>query len=154
MGTPSQFWLLRLGAQVFALEPHAFKEVLEVDRPAPVPLSPPFVLGLLASSGNILPLVDLGELLGQELGKPTLAAVVGQPGPTLAIAIHEVLRLYTPLEEMTPNPLPAEHTSPWWGQPFVTGWISWEDQPIPVLGLEALTAMLTEQTRATLGARS
>lgn len=147
MGTPSQFWVLRLGAQVFALEPRALKEVLEVDRLTPVPLAPSFVLGLLASGGNILPLVDIGGLLGQETGNPTLAAVVSRRGQSLGLAIHEVLRLHTPLEEMTP----PEPLHPLHGRPFIQGWIPWQNTPIPVLGLEALTALLTQQTGALAG---
>lgn len=154
MGTPSQFWVLRLGAQVFALEPRSLKEVLEVDRLTPVPLAPSFVLGLLASGGNILPLVDIGGLLGQETGNPTLAAVVSHRGQSLGLAIHEVLRLHTPLEEMTPSGHPDPQRGDLSEQSFVNGWIPWEDQPIPVLGLEALTALLTQQTGAALATRS
>ncbi|MER3483267.1 MAG: chemotaxis protein CheW [Meiothermus sp.] len=145
MNTPLQLWALRLGEQVFALEPRALKEVLEVTRLTPVPLAPPFVLGLLANGGSILPLVDLGGWLGQDTGQPTLAAVVTYQGQTLALAIHEVLRLFTPVEEL--NPKSAHPLSQ---QPFVQGWIPWQNTDIPVLSLDGLLHLLTQQTTPTL----
>lgn len=141
MSTPSQLWALRLGGQVFALEPRSLKEVVEVTRLTPVPLTPPFVLGLLASTGNILPLVDLGDLLGQNTGQPTLAAVVGHRGQTLALAIHEVLRLFSPQRDIG-HDQPAH---PLAGQAFVAGWVPWQNTDIPVLSLEGLLGLLGEQ---------
>lgn len=146
MSAPLQVWVMRLGEQVFALEPRALKEVLEVSRLTPIPLAPPFVLGLLANQGAILPLVDLGRWLGQSTGQPTLAAIITHHGQTLALAIHEVLRLYTPLEESSKT-RPNQALS---GQPFIASWLPWQNTDIPLLDLDGLMSLLNQQTLSAL----
>jgi purine-binding chemotaxis protein CheW len=79
--------------------PHALdtSHVLEVMRPgalAPVPGAPPLLLGVTTLRGAVLPVFDLGALLGQApapAGPTALALVLGRDAPDLAFAVTEVL---------------------------------------------------------------
>lgn len=51
--------VFRIGDDEFGVDVRETQEVLEYDRPAPVPGAPPFVEGVLALRGALLPIVDM-----------------------------------------------------------------------------------------------
>jgi len=87
----SQVWVLRVGEQHVALTPRELKEVLEITQLTPVPLAPPMLLGLLSNQGKVIPLVDMGQMLGQASHAYFQAAVVQHNDQVVALAINEVV---------------------------------------------------------------
>ncbi len=105
--TVGRIWVLRLGSALLGVEPKAFKEVLEVNQPTPIPLPPPLLLGLLSNQGQIVPLVDLSQVLQMTPASSGLAALLEVEGQPLAFPIDEVVGLYTPLgARVLPSPHP------------------------------------------------
>ena len=66
----------------FAIETEPLREVVTLGEIVPLPGAPPFVAGVTALRGEILPLIDLPEVLAMAAGKraPRLAVVLGE-GP-------------------------------------------------------------------------
>lgn len=99
--------LFRVGGQSCALPMEHIREVERVGRVTPVPGAPGFVKGLIQLRGEILPLLDLGALLGLT-GEPAMAArlIVAQAGPAeppVALMVEELNGL-APLREETVAP--------------------------------------------------
>ncbi len=107
--TFSKIWVLRLGGAFLGVEPKAFKEVLEVTQPTPVPLAPAPLLGLLSNQGQIVPVFDLSHVLQIAPAGSGIAALLEFDGQPLAFMIDEVIGLYSNLSGawITPsqNPL-------------------------------------------------
>ncbi|MGH8353401.1 MAG: chemotaxis protein CheW [Pseudomonas sp.] len=64
------FLLFRLGAERYALEAREVAKVLPWVRLKPIAQAPPWVAGVFAHRGELVPVLDLGLLLG---GQPALA---------------------------------------------------------------------------------
>ncbi|GIW23748.1 chemotaxis protein CheW [Meiothermus sp.] len=92
-----KIWVLRLGNAFLGVEPKAFKEVLEVTQPTPVPLAPAPLLGLLSNQGQIVPVFDLSHTLQITPAGSGIAALLEFEGQPLAFMIDEVLGLRTNL---------------------------------------------------------
>lgn len=92
-----KIWVLRLGNAFLGVEPKTFKEVLEVTQPAPVPLAPPPLLGLLSNQGQIVPVFDLSHILQIAPAGSGIAALLEFEGQPLAFMIDEVVGLRTNL---------------------------------------------------------
>ncbi|GEM84675.1 chemotaxis protein CheW [Meiothermus hypogaeus] len=107
--TVDKIWVLRLGDTFLGVEPKTFKEVLEVTQPAPVPLAPPPLLGLLSNQGQIVPVFDLSHILQITPGGSGIAALLEFEGQPLAFMIDEVVGLRANLSGAwiapSPNPL-------------------------------------------------
>lgn len=93
----SKVWVLRLGSTYLGVEPKAFKEVLEVTQPTPVPLAPAPLMGLLSNQGQIVPLFDLCHVLQITPSGSGIAALLEFEGQPLAFMIDEVVGLRTNL---------------------------------------------------------
>ncbi len=133
--TVGRIWVLRLGSALLGVEPKAFKEVLEVSRPTPVPLAPPLLLGLLSHQGQIAPLVDLSQVLQMAPAGSGLAALLEVEGQPLAFPIDEVVGLHTPLGARV---LPSPH-------PLFSAVLEEDRQRIQVLEMGRLLAHLSAQ---------
>lgn len=99
--------LFRVGGQSCALHMEHIREVERVGRVTAVPGAPGFVKGLIQLRGEILPLLDLGALLGLT-GEPAMAArlIVAQAGPAeppVALMVEELNGL-APLREESVAP--------------------------------------------------
>lgn len=107
--TVSKIWVLRLGSTFLGVEPGAFKEVLEVTQPTPVPLAPQPLLGLLSNQGQIVPVFDLSHVLQIAPSGSGIAALLEFEGQPLAFMMDEVIGLHSNLSGawITPsqNPL-------------------------------------------------
>jgi purine-binding chemotaxis protein CheW len=101
-------WVLRLGSSFIGVEPKAFKEVLEVTQPTPVPLAPPPLLGLMNNQGQIVPVFDLSQVLQITPAGSGIAALLECEGRLLAFMIDEVIGLSANLSGawITPSPDP------------------------------------------------
>ncbi len=86
--------LCRAGGSIVALPTEAVREVLPIAQPTRLPGAPPALAAVIAHRGSVVPVVDLGPLLGVA---PT-SIVAGVPavlcdavGSLMAIAVEEVL---------------------------------------------------------------
>ncbi|HEY2703605.1 MAG TPA: chemotaxis protein CheW [Candidatus Dormibacteraeota bacterium] len=86
--------LVPLGDDVYAVPVAAAREVVSDPHPTPVPTAPAWIRGLLNVRGDIVPLLDLGVLLGAApAGSWTYAVVVDTAsgrGALVATALPEV----------------------------------------------------------------
>jgi purine-binding chemotaxis protein CheW len=89
--------LLPLGEDTYALPVDAAREVVSDPRPVPLPGAPGCVRGLINVRGEIVPLLDLGILLGASpAASAGYAVVVDAPagrGALAATALPEVAEL-------------------------------------------------------------
>ena len=138
-----------LAGSRFAVEVGQAREVVVFDGLTPVPLAPPFLMGLANLRGAVMPIVDLGPLLGlpaREPARQTLGIVLAHGPWAAAAAIDAVLGL-EPLG--TPSPL-GEPAGRRWGR-LAAGVAAGTAGEVTVLDagavLEALRAALTGAPR-------
>lgn len=101
-----RYLTFHVGGQLYAL---ASEDVLEVIRPpvvAKVPQGPPALLGIGNLRGAVLPIADLGRLLGKSpAGGPSARAIVLDIGAPIAILVDAVAALeYAPEERIDARP--------------------------------------------------
>lgn len=72
----ARFVTLALGDEVFAVPVDYVREILEFQRPSPVPEAPPYMLGLTDVRGRATPTIDLRLKLGWPAVEPTLSTRV------------------------------------------------------------------------------
>ena len=85
-----------LGGHRFAVDVADAREVMVFESITPLPLAPSFVLGLANLRGSVMPVVDLGPLLGlppREARGQTLGLVLGHGAWQAAAAVDTVLGL-------------------------------------------------------------
>jgi purine-binding chemotaxis protein CheW len=85
-----------LGGHRFAVDVADAREVVVFESITPLPLAPSFVLGLANLRGSVMPVVDLGPLLGlppREARGQTLGLVLGHGAWQAAAAVDTVLGL-------------------------------------------------------------
>jgi chemotaxis signal transduction protein len=99
--------VFRLGGRMLAAPSGPGGRVLEIDACTRVPTAPPYVLGLANAQGMVLPVIDIGPLLGLRPAPwkwPLFAHLVGGQAMRVAFAVEEVLgfEAYRPdlLEEL------------------------------------------------------
>lgn len=56
----------KAGGEYFAFDTSAIHHILEVVEPTRVPLTKPYVLGIINNHGNMIPVMDMRILLGKE----------------------------------------------------------------------------------------
>ncbi|MBQ3636604.1 MAG: chemotaxis protein CheW [Bacteroidales bacterium] len=56
----------KVGGEYFAFETSAVRHILENVQPTRVPLTKPFIIGIINNHGNMIPVVDFRRLLGRE----------------------------------------------------------------------------------------
>jgi purine-binding chemotaxis protein CheW len=82
---------LRVGAESYALPVEHVLEISEFGEVTPVPGAPRFVLGVRNLRGQILPVVDFGEVLGlTRTPDPQRVLVAEVRGRSAGLAIDEV----------------------------------------------------------------
>lgn len=147
--TGARACVFMLAGSRFAVEVGQAREVVVFDGLTPVPLAPPFLMGLANLRGAVMPIVDLGPLLGlpaREPARQTLGIVLAHGPWAAAAAIDAVLGL-EPLG--TPSPL-GEPARRRWGR-LAAGVAAGTAGEVTVLDadavLEALRAALTGAPR-------
>jgi purine-binding chemotaxis protein CheW len=81
-----------LDGERFAIEARHVDEVVPLPAPAPVPCTPPFVLGLIVHRGRALPVLDLDRALGGPGGGSHVEVVAVRAGELrFGIAIESVI---------------------------------------------------------------
>lgn len=132
----SKVWVLRLGSTYLGVEPKAFKEVLEVTQPTPVPLAPAPLMGLLSNQGQIVPLFDLCHVLQITPSGSGIAALLEFEGQPLAFMIDEVVGLHTNLSGAWVAPSQ---------NPLFSAVLEEDGKTVQILEVRTLFAKLSEQ---------
>lgn len=83
--------LAQVRAERYAIPVEHLCEVAAAVEPAPVPGAPAAVLGVMNVRGDVLPVVDLGAVLGLAAGDPGAVAVVEHAGRRAALAVDELV---------------------------------------------------------------
>ena len=87
------FLLARLGAERYAFPVEAVREVVRDGDVTPVPGAPPAIRGVHNLRGEVLPVVELGALLGVGTGSEEARCMIvaDDRGLRAALAVHELL---------------------------------------------------------------
>lgn len=56
----------KVGGEYFAFETESIRHILEYSAPTRVPLTKPFIKGIINNHGNMIPVVDFRVLVGKE----------------------------------------------------------------------------------------
>lgn len=136
--------LLKRSGHQYALSLTAGSELLERVRPAPIPLPPRGVAGLISWKGEPVILCDLQLLLGGERSYlSTRALVIGQGAQAVALAIDSLPNIVR-AHPAAQRPI----NSPWLLAPLsqcVSAWIVTDEGAIlPVLEINPLMQYLTQ----------
>jgi len=83
--------LIPVGGELHAVELALVREVVRAPQVAPVPGSPPWLIGLANLRGQVVPVVDSVRALGAEqAGEPSHVAVVDTPNGLVALVATSV----------------------------------------------------------------
>jgi purine-binding chemotaxis protein CheW len=140
--------LFALSGARFAVDVRSAREVAVFDEITVVPRAPRLLRGVANLRGTVVPIVDVGPLLGLPELRPTrsVRTLVLRDGPLLAaVAVETVLGL-EPFDEVLPPDgpnAPRGHGS----SVLVSGWITWAGETLALLDVPQILAVL----RATLG---
>lgn len=109
-----QFLRLALGADKYAVQIAAVREILQVAPTTPLPLMPSFVRGVMNLRGAVVPVVDLGarlDLAATDVGRRTCVVIVDLPGAdeerpqTLGVLVDAVYEVFdAPAADQEPVP--------------------------------------------------
>lgn len=139
--------LFALSGARFAVDVRSAREVAAFDDLTAVPRAPRLLLGVANLRGTVVPIVDVGPLLGLPELRParSVRTLVLRDGPLLAaVAVETVLGLESFDDVLSPDgpAAPRGHASP-----LVSGWITWAGETLALLDVPRILAVL----RATLG---
>ncbi|MFV9507075.1 MAG: chemotaxis protein CheW [Oscillochloridaceae bacterium umkhey_bin13] len=140
----SDFLVIRVSDELYALPGATVREVARWREPTPVPGAPPTLPGIISQRGVILPVVDLRHLLGLPAAAPTRQS-------RLVIARHETIEVALVVDAVFDLlPLPAANLTP---PPaaldqqrarLLSAVARHDDRPLGILNLSALTTALQE----------
>ena len=133
----------------FAVDVRSAREVAVFDDVTAVPRAPRVLLGVANLRGTVVPIVDVGPLLGLPELRPirSVRTLVLRDGPFLAaVAVETVLGL-EPFDDVLASDDPSAPGGST-RSPLVSGWLTWAGETLALLDVPRLLAVL----RATLGA--
>lgn len=140
--------LFALSGSRFAVDVRSAREVAVFDDLTVVPRAPRHLVGVANLRGTVVPIVDVGPLLGCPELRPTrsVRTLVLRDGAFLAaFAVDTVLGL-EPFDDVlspTSPAAPRSHAA----QRFVAGWLTWTGETLALLDIPRILAAV----RATLG---
>jgi len=141
-----EFLTFRLGAESYAVDILKVQEIRDIERVTRVPHVPPFLRGVINLRGAIVPVVDLGLMLGfpQPLDLATASAIVINAGGRftgLAVASVSDVMGFTD-EEIRPAPeLGAERA----GVAAIAGIAVRDATSLLILDVDRLLARIREE---------
>ena len=141
-----EFLTFRLGAESYAVDILKVQEIRDIERVTRVPHVPPFLRGVINLRGAIVPVVDLGLMLGfpQPLDLATASAIVINAGGRftgLAVASVSDVMGFTD-EEIHPAPeLGAERA----GVAAIAGIAVRDGTSLLILDVDRLLARIREE---------
>lgn len=135
--------MVTLAGYRFAVEVRYAREVVVFEEYTVVPLAPAHLLGVASVRGDIMPVVDIGPLLGLApavAGHPVRALVVEGDGIKVGLMIDEVLGL-----ELLDGRLPADRED---GGGVIAGRLEREGGDVALLDVRALLSVMGGDTGA------
>ncbi len=126
-----------------AVDVRSAREVALFDELTPVPRAPRHLVGVANLRGTVVPIVDVGPLLGRPaLRAPrSVRTLVLREGPLLAAVVVDAVLGLEPFEAVLAPDTPdaPRDRAP---SRFVTGWVSWVGEILPLLDAGRLLAEL------------
>jgi chemotaxis signal transduction protein len=110
----TQYCIFRAGRERFCLQVLDVEEVVEWPAVTPVPLSPPFLMGIFNLRGGIVPVVDIAFTEGRRADLPPKHCVVAimalKDGEALRIGIaaDEVIGTYSTADPLLVDEAPQD----------------------------------------------
>lgn len=140
------YLFLRLGNEHYALPSGFVREIARWRESTPVPGAPPIIPGIINQRGLVLPVVQLGRLLGFAetiSGRTTRYLIASYEDTDVALLIDEVIDLID-LADATTEPVPASLNAQ---QSRLLTAITWRnEQPVGLLNLAEIIALLRGET--------
>jgi purine-binding chemotaxis protein CheW len=141
--------LFSLAGSAFAVDVRSAREVAVFDEITLVPRAPRHLIGVANLRGTVLPIVDIRSMLGLGEIRParSVRTLLVRDGSLVVAAVVDSVLGLEPFDAiLSPDsPAVARARGP---RQFVTGWISWAGETVPVLDVPRLLAAL----RSTVGA--
>lgn len=129
-----KYLVFTLGGQDFAADIAVVKEIRAVDRVAPIPESPDYLLGVMDLRGRVIPLVDLRRRLRMAgAGAGGIVVVVELPGQLVGLVVDHVVEVLS-LPAAAWEEAPSLVTGP--ARRFVAGVADLQGRLIVLLDLE------------------
>ncbi|RRR67941.1 MAG: purine-binding chemotaxis protein CheW [Candidatus Viridilinea halotolerans] len=140
----SEFLLVRVSDELYALPSTAVREVARWRSPTPVPGAPPVLQGIISQRGVVTPIVDLRLLLGLAANAPTRATrliMMHHENCDFALLVDAVLDLTAlPPSALAPTPTALEASR----ARLLSSVARHGDRPLGILSIAALVAALQE----------
>ena len=118
----------------FAVDVRSAREVALFEELTPVPRAPRHLVGVANLRGTVVPIVDVGPLLGRAaLRAPrSVRTLVLRDGPLLAAMVVEAVLGLEPFDTVL---APDTPTAPRNRVPsrFLNGWLAWAGETVPIL---------------------
>ncbi len=95
-GDDIQVVVFRVGGQDFAFNIFHVQRILRYERPSPLPKAPPFLEGVLAVQGAVVPVIDLRkrfELARAEVGEDTRTMILEVEATAVGAVVDAVLEV-------------------------------------------------------------
>lgn len=141
---PSEFLIVRVAEELYALPGPAVREVTRWRAPTPVPGAPALIPGIVSQRGVVLPVVDLRLALGLAAAPPdraTRLVIAQHEGADLALQVDAVVDLAPlPAAALAPPPAALEPAR----ARLLAAVARHGELPLGVLSLAALVAALAE----------
>lgn len=140
----SEFLLVRVSDELYALPSAAVREVARWRNPTPVPGAPPVLPGIISQRGVVTPIIDLRLLLGLAANPTTRATrliMLHHEQCDLALLVDAVLDLTAfATSALTPTPAALEASR----ARLLSSVTRHNDRPLGILSLAAIVAALQE----------
>jgi len=141
-----EFLTFRLGAESYAVDILKVQEIRDIDRVTRVPHVPPYLRGVVNLRGAIVPIVDLGLMLGfpEPIALSSASAIVLNAGGRLTglvvAAVSDVIALAD--DDIRPAPDLGEHRA---GTGAISGIAVRDEATLLLLDVERLLARIREE---------
>lgn len=139
----------------FAVDVRSAREVALFEELTPVPRAPRHLVGVANLRGTVVPIVDVGPLLGlPALRAPrSVRTLVLRDGPLLAAMVVDAVLGLEPFDTVL---APDAPTAPRDRVPsrFLNGWLAWAGETVPVLDVGRMLAELRSASPSAPARRS
>ena len=141
--------LFSLAGSAFAVDVRSAREVAVFDEMTRMPRAPRHLIGVANLRGTVLPIVDIRRILGLEeirSARSVRTLLVRDGSLVVAAVVDSVLGLEPFDAILSPDsPAAARARGP---RQFVSSWISWAGEIVPVIDVPRLLAALRSPVSA------
>lgn len=139
----------------FAVDVRSAREVALFEELTPVPRAPRHLVGVANLRGTVIPIVDAGPLLGLSgLRAPrSVRTLVLRDGPLLAAMVVDAALGLEPFDTLLPPDAPGVSRDRVPSR-FLSGWLTWTGELVPILDAGRLLAELRSGGTSTSARRT